>query len=108
MADVKIKGYVVRLNRRGPDEFKLEIGRKVFGHVIGRKGSLSTAGLRQSIRILELGDGGINLGGQNILVLKNGPMRILRMDYEGDIRQIALSPIEIEAITRMAQEVLDS
>lgn len=105
--DVGIRGYTVRLERRSRDEFKLIIGKKVFGKVIGKGGFLSRAALEQVVaKLRDPGtdsDIGLNLGGKALRIYPAGTGRRLEMDGGN----IELTAQEVQQLITAAEAALE-
>ena len=105
--DVGIRGYTVRLERRSSVEFKLMIGKKFFGKVIGKGGVLSRAGLEQVVgKLRDPGadsDIGLSLGGKALRIYPAGAGRRLEMDGNS----IELTAQEVQQLIAAAEAALE-
>lgn len=101
MAQTKIQGLWVRLEKRGAG-FRLQIGKKVFGAIIGKSGDFSRSGLREIVTILQAGEGMVRFGDYSIAVQTDRNDTLLRID-ENTVR---LTPEERGRVCALVDNVL--
>jgi len=102
MAQVKVCDLWVRIEKEGPDAFRLQIGKKIFGRIIGVKSTFSRRGIEQAMQILRDGSGAMRVGDDTIEVRCHGENRVLKARG----KEAELTPAEVSRILAMARGVV--
>ena len=101
MAQKKIQGLWVRLEKRGGG-YRLQIGKKVFGAILGKSGDFSRKGLEEIVTILRAGEGMVCFGDYSIAVQMDRGDTLLRVD-ENTVR---LNPEERDRVCALVDTIL--